>query len=1632
MRIFAKPNKQFSNAKDMKRSYILLIALFSSFLLKADPYMFPDLGTPGMATYIEIVADHDDFYFFHDEDDGFFPNNNGDDVRVYPVSQNPQLVVGPVTTTWKGRLLTTTVFVGPDYPTANLTTEWDNPNQDAQITLRVQKGPNVIGEFDFHIVLPRPAWNGLTGTTFGAGGYGRMSPRNAMIVDSLDLNANTTYRFSTQDPDPGTPGNEAYLPVTLLSVGPIQGGSGTVIDVSAQGRDGGPGGGGGGGRYCDNSGNGDIGGAGFTGGGGGGLNNALGSDIGRDGGRGSGGNNSGRNGGQSLNGVGGGETMNFNYETAGGGTGHPFGTSGMGWQPGTQFLGGYGGGTGRQQNTDGGSASYRTRIETADGSGFVHGNNKLVPLAGGSGGASGNPQTIAGCSGSGGGGGGAIRVYAPYMSNVAFQANGANGGATDADGGAGSGGGVEINVKAQQGAISQVNAEANGGNVDGSPAGGDGYIRVNYESGQVGGIGKSEITSSDTVRFQPTDYVIDGYRNPVGNLYHYAYIAGEWVKVGEIIGPSQDFDWQLTGAFPNNQDYIFFSHVWSPRTIASAQTDYVWEPANLLSQSAWNMLVLDNVPDIVLVDTTVQWVNCIGAVLRDSFQIKNDGDADLIVDMEASDITASDGDFAIISPTGNAVIVPPRDSIWVVFTYTDDGSGESTKRFRFRVNSNDPDEQEAFILVNVERTVINVAFLDSDRSIISGDSLYLGEFCLGDLYQDSLFLQNNSAQFVELSDFSAESPLSIIPENQDLGIPGNSVKRFNYNINMNAPGLRENEIIFDIFECTDTLKVSYFVIENRLSFVDANQQDFGNQLVATTGERRITIRNTGNGTVDLQQNPNSGDPKYQFVRYEPAVTQLAPGEEVDLVFEFTPNVEGDIPPVQFTWDPDPSARFGCSLTMDFELQGVGTSYSVGFSNDIDFGLVYPCQSLDTVIQVWNYSDIPFDIVDQSSTADPIWSRLSPSGGLFFTNSEDIAYFSKAGQPQVTAANNTLQNGDTVNFEVRFLPDLSRNGVYESTLIIVTSADPNNPIEINIQADVDSLMFSETESDGLDDRILRLGVVPLNSSASGSIAIELDSELQRRISFEAADNPADPQIDVNFTNGITLNQTNPTTTIEVTVDANEYTGTVTTLPYILTFENQCGEEIDYQIEFEVIQADLSADNIDIDTINPCFQDTISITVRNDGLVGGDVDSLKIIGNDAWTGIVASNLVPKESARILPLGVPINAVDYLPGPFSETVRIYTLENGIKDSIDITISGVVSNGIDPLELTLDFGKVIVSGSSAPLSRSFAKLPGISARTENIQVLQKYPGVFSSDILSLANQPLTDDADYIITGLFAPDAVGEFIDTAYIEVVLENPECPTRLPVIFMGEGVPGATINLWVDDTELENIDPLTDEIEIPIMAQITDGIDTVVLNSISGIELSWNKTLFYPESVEGGDYSIIEQETGAPGEARAWDIKASLSTGAKTITSTPSKLLSLKGSPMLGNSERTDFEFDLNNVVLDPMGLVSSWESESGTMSIEICISDNKPRLMGYTAPLDINASIGAGILNISAIAPYQGDYRLQVLDVTGKVLFEEQWESSGEEVLRYDIPVETNATGVYLIRYSNGRNLIIKKILAGGR
>ncbi len=966
--------------------FIVFFLFFSKSVVKSqDSYVFPDIAAPGMVTYFEIVAKANDNSFFGN--DGFSLNNPSSNVSIRITQQTPAganlVQFGPISVSWTGRLLSSYVFVNPDVNPK----DWDWEQSGTFVIFEVLVGGVRVSEYRIDIVKPFPFGDKSLNaeSILGQGQLGRRSRRGAMIVDSMVL-GNKAYTVSRNDIDASLPGNQAYLPFTLISKGPIRGtGANSEINVNASSLNGGVGGGGGAGSFCDvffgASGNGTKGGDGFTGGGPGGQNGTLGSpDERKESGIGTGEMIEPNNvGGYSINGIKGGSS-DLSYESSGGGTGHPFGLSGDGCNDGNNCntVGGIGGGSGYRQVSVGGSAGHATDGLNSGGAsntgGKSYGNVMGVPLAGGSGGAGGNPQG-AGCAGVGGGGGGAIRVQAMKIENVKILANGASGGNGSApviNGGAGSGGFIDFHTKLS---FNSVSVEAKGGT-----NGGNGRVRFNTLSNagvnplfiSPAGSTYNGFSIDSTTYLSQTKTKIYGSANLLDlqngriNLY-LKHGNRDWGGLGKptAVGAfgKWEFEIDLTpykADITNTDKYFYLAgslDISSPST-----TQYKVEPRVVFSQSGANVLIADLQPELLTEKRpTKKIVGCGDEVIIDSLWATNIGEGSLNVELVNSWVNGNQG-FSIVNLNPNGQIpINPKDSIRIKFSFDTKGKTNGIYRDSLLIYTNlKSNNGVRYLLVEIDYSKYALDITDMNNKSI--DTLDLGTICKGDVAKGSIKLVNKSGGNITL----IPAILSVNLSESGFTI-GNFVNNGTQTIELQIPNTNFTTAtdglvgVFSVFndKCPDVLDsviVKLVISETKLSLVDAADLDFGDVIVGKAKTQTIRIKNDGPSDAYLDANMSITAP-YSVITTRPILpVTLKKDEIIEVDVTFSPTATGrfDLLSIISSTNNGSGNNIACSGDLELPITGVGVNSNFEYIKELDFGNVLVCSpNKDSVITIKN-------------------------------------------------------------------------------------------------------------------------------------------------------------------------------------------------------------------------------------------------------------------------------------------------------------------------------------------------------------------------------------------------------------------------------------------------------------------------------------------------------------------------------------------------------------------------------------------------------------------------------------------------------------------------------------------------------
>ncbi len=974
----------------------MLATLFltvAALTLSAQPriaYIIPDIGAENMNTAVEIIAEENATGTFGT--DNFYTNNPGDAVRVEATGPRAaDIVVGPLVVSWNGRVISTQVFVRPNAPNGTVQLRVTSPAGQAAV--------------NFDIITPTPMVNAGGPGPLGSGGaYGTRSKRGAMIVDQLILGTGSTYTVSTADPDGGTPGNQGYLPMIIIARQVVSLGAST-IDVSASGLNAGAGGGGGGGKMCDrtflgNGGNGTNGGDGYTGGGSGGQNYSGGTSSFRSVGNGSGAN------GASLNSVASGTTSGC-YEGAGGGTGHPFGRSGIGWCGSGAVSGEYGGASTGGQSAGGGGGGFANAgtngsgSETGNNRGRAVGNNHQIPFAGGSGGAAGNPQAISGgCGGEGGGGGGAIAIYSMdfFTSQTTFRVRGGDGtdGSGGADGGGGSGGAIILGAKQMANQARSLGGhQLEGGNGFGSGGDGstgrfrhDGFL-TNVPGSVTPGASTYIGPSTDTLTWsEGFDFTLRGTRAATQNIRVYIKTGtSDWQLLPAPVFTGREWSLDVTASDTGYQYVVAFQE----GGILNGQ--YNDEPDWVTSQVAANIVEVESVPRIDVVGSPSGSLGnpgkCLdlssGVVLR----FMSTGTENLNVRTEIIN-ESTPGVFSVSAPPGingaGGINYPPdpNDTTQIRVTATVP-PGRHTANLL--VITNDP--RGAFdtivVALEVQRERAEVELLR--------DTIDFGKLCLTQEKLDTTYIryQGDAVAFNVDNALPKVSPpfyrirpadgQTIFFSNPTADPAYDSTVAIEVRFRPLQVGFFNDSVIFKD-EC-DRIHVLYLKgegVEAKLELSAPGFINIGPVVLGNSGQGSIWIRNTGASPVTLGPGtlvPPPGGP-FRIISPNPIAGVTIPvGDSIEVIAELTPDSIG-----LFNANLDIEVEGPCAKVPRIRISGQGVDICLQASVDSLSFIADSCevdpQPLDSLLVIRNCGGVAIELLEAYSVSGKLTNDLSPT------------------------------------------------------------------------------------------------------------------------------------------------------------------------------------------------------------------------------------------------------------------------------------------------------------------------------------------------------------------------------------------------------------------------------------------------------------------------------------------------------------------------------------------------------------------------------------------------------------------------------------------------------------------------------
>jgi len=1595
--------------------FIFICSIFVfSYLNAQNHYMIPDIGTPGMNTYIEIIAPHDQKNYFGA--DGLYLNTTTSTERLTVTAGWEDLVIiSPFVVSWEGRMISAQIFVSPQLEAKHW--DWE---QNVDAVMISYSSSTINYDIDqFYIVKPFPFGDQSSNNEKVIGEktsqLGKRSPRGAMIVDEMIL-GDLEYKVSTDDCDPNTPGNQGYLPFILLSKGNVQGsGSNTEINVSANGREGGPGGGGGAGKWVDFLGGGQTdGGNGFSGGGPGGKNTPPGRETP---GEGSGSINvDATTGGSSINGVNGGNSS-IAYESAGGGTGHPFGKSANGANTGpncTSCFGEYGAGAGVSDNLMGGGAGYGSDASGGASSsrGFLHGNKMGIPFAGGSGAGGGNPNGFINTSGgAGGGGGGAIRIFANKISELTINSNGGNGENVSgtADGGGGSGGMIEIGSKE---VISNVSLSVDGGKTGGTMTGGYGRMRYDVNPSSLPNVPVGAFTQFNGIITDNSSSVTKLYslNGTFANSLPHVYLKSknmEWTKLSNVAEAGQNWSVDLD---MSNGDEEFYLMAIEPAT--EVIEEYKSVPQFVFSQAAANIFtIVQNVDYDDISERNLIKPSCGNDYVYDTLELTSTGTEDLIAEFDNATWEFNDFNdrgYELFEPTDRETITPNQNIDVIVRFQKQVGQLGTVFNNNLIIpnNANDPSKDPLTISYTTnESDAIKISFYETDDIGFTTplDVLDLGDYCIpgtDEFIQKSFVMVNESSYEINVDSYntSTTSSTMTMDNSTPLGIdPSNNSRLIDiyYKSIDDTEEIEFSNVTFDLRECPG-VPFEKSVRVNKFDFhfkKVSSIQDFGKVQVGTTKNLVIEYRNDGDRPISIVNNgirlQNSTD--FQILDIQPPLpVVLNKNDNIVITVEFAPT-EAKIykqPKLKFEVQIIDEIN-GCEQNNFFSIDAEGVDSQIFYDNPTDYGTFLLCEG---------GSSQTFTLFNSNNATSDL--NISPSQP---TITGDNVFFSLDNPNQHTGT--AIPPGEKVEYDVYL--DIGNNGIGKKSATLTIPTDFEDVV-VELLAEVEDLKISSNPT------VVDFGDIPIKiKQAQKTVTLNNNSNYfdWSLITLSSAD-PFD--YDKPLRNDLLLTNTSSTIGVGLTLDTpGPFSGTVScafrengdinctrtfSLPVIAngvlaeTTISPLASTIDYGIFNKCEAYDMAGQQIMIE--NSSLTNITSTTFMGATISGTDANLFNIIDN---------NIVKLGQNAVKTLNIQFNKDqnELTYGRKNATVNIDVMENGNIVKYTKYLTAEVAKGLVSLNPTIDFGQVVISLSSEN-SASFSNTFSWNISAADIGDAISFPTIFNAND-NFDFQLIPNGSEPTLSLSFTPMAEQIYNDQIIIPYQINN-ICDEELTLDLVGEGIAGSSIALHIPD---QLLDPRNNFDSIPIMGQITNGIE---LNDIKiNLELTLNKNSFLPNSVSNGN--ITKHEITGD------NLKLFISLDGVNVGTEESSISSIHGTTLLGNTKISDIIVE--NVEVTPLGLVSQTNLPLDNAKLELVIcSLGGDRLIEANDPikLDLPSQIinTNSIINVNVLE--SGTHKLSLIDILGNKIELKEWKHSINSSTIYTQLLDVNNlnSGVYML------------------
>ncbi len=1613
---------------------LFLFLLLSCVGVEAQPvfsYILPDIGAPGMAVYFEAVGPNNgmDSTVFS-VTDTILSNNPGNGVRFECVraADKAKITFSPIVISWNGRLLSCIAFISPTCSPNS--SDWRLLSDAWRIPIRFSN-PTGSSIDTFYIVQPTHLGDltSVTETIIGQGSLGVRSRRGAMIVDSMILNT-IYYKVSTQDPDGiASNGNQGYLPFVLMSQGPIRGsGTGSGFNLTAPGIDAAPGGGGGGGQFCDNVGAtthaGTNGGNGYTGGGRGGRNGSSGAPNGYNSygiGTGPPGAN---NSGNALN-SNKGSLVTAAYESAGGGTGHPFGQSGEACTQGNGCAptGWYGGASGEIDALPGAGGGYGTSggstNSSSDNRGRAHGNVMCIPIAGGSGGSSGNPKGISVCGGYGGGGGGALRLVAPVITRLSIGAAGAVGSLVSGGigsnpvGGSGSGGhvGIHTSISAQS-----ISIQATGGvHAFGTGTGGEGRVRIDGRQG--GGISSTPSSAYtgptiDTITSVVSPFTLRGTGAAGTSISLYMRTENTPWTVATVLTVATDGSWTYPVVYGGADSYLYF--VAAQEVPNPSKANYLLEPSFVLSPTGAAQVKIKRIAQLICDPTrNMGTISCsqLGTKL-DTFMVRNVGTVPVTLDSGLF-ATGTIG-FTVEDPKPfKNISIKANDSMRVIVRFRQPANvyGVITDRLlMYFPTGTVPNVLTVDYSAKVDTVGLAVVDPATNTEYRNGFAIHFDHVCASVGASQTWALKNISKGPIKILGFSILGTKGVFNASvSKMSLNAGDSTHFTVNVPPHSKGTYYDTLSVIIDSCGIAYRfpVQARIVETEVFGYTTVLEDFSFVKVGRSLTHRFVIRNDGSGqdSASFQTVPTLAPPfSLQMIAPDTVPRVLGPGDSIVFMVTFTPD-SARFYQQSLSWKTE-MVGTSCPATVLFNPHGWGTNSSLVPSRaTIDFGTQFQCgRKRDTV---WIYNS--------GSTAAKVYRPATISGA-------DLQRFKIITQP---AADSTTLRGpsDSVMYVVEFNGDPAdqTTSAKSATLNIPCFDDSAHTIQIQLTA-------IQTKAKLAVGNLLPIIDNNHFVNSAGSVVISLSNPFDSVFCISNVKSQHEPDI----LPAIRQFQMNPHATngISITITPRSLTDINDTVTIYLSCP--CVDSIKIPIIVHPSNNSLTVSPgvIDFDTLSPCERaNAITLTIKNiDATAKANIDTVMLVGPDArvfkmnlsWTTypyIIQPNFTDNTA-----ISVGYNGSGTPAGLKTATVIIRYSINGqsIWDTIPVRAVRIVPLHTDSTT-SMEFGAIKQGQvSTLPLSvtNDYPQQLDIS-----FSFASNSAGAFKPNPSILPIPGKQTDTVHIE---FAKDSTAEFRDTLYIVYFQRNLGCTDSIPILLHGQILPGLNFQVWLD--RLVTMKPTDKDVKLALWAK-TDSLKVPLTNLQFTATVELPSDMFFPKFIDGRGARIL---TNSPQPGNRRSIQFSVDTLLQSVGSDSTVLAYIVGDAMLGaqicDSTRIT-NFNWTNSGVRPTTWINKAKGD-GQLCEEVCNAGGNRLLGGNGTPLSLSVSPNptehTATLQIFCVE--KGQYSVSIVNATGGQMSEYHFDASANSIINLQQDCSALSSGVYQVRVQSPTQLATQPLL----